>query len=53
MKQYWVEYTHNGEESQTLVQSLNDEQAIYNGISIAEHRHPNEKIVYIGMIKLS
>jgi hypothetical protein len=46
MKQYWVHYSHNGENGKTLVQSHSEQQAIHNGMSLAEYYHPGEEIKY-------
>jgi len=52
MKKYWIHYSHNGENGKTLVQSHTEEQAVYNGMSIAKHRHPDEEIKHISTEKI-
>jgi hypothetical protein len=49
MKKYWIHYSHNGENGKALVQSLTEEQAVHNGLSLAEHYHPGEQIKYLNI----
>lgn len=44
MGKYWYRFTHNGIKSQVLVQSNDENQARYNGLTIAKSFHPNEII---------
>jgi len=44
MKQFWIFYTHNESDSKCLISALNEDQAIHNGLSLANYYHPNEEV---------
>lgn len=44
---------HNGKKSKAQVQSGDEEQAIHNGLSLAEYYHKGEEIKYISNKALS